>query len=389
MNRTHWQNRLDSLAANHLLRKMRVVDGPVGPALKTPDGEKLGFCSNDYLGLANDPVLKGAIADAALKWGAGAGASRLVSGNTSAHEQLEKELADYMETEDAVVFPSGYQANVGALTALTENEDVIFSDELGHASLIDGCRLSGATVKIYRHCDTEHLKQLLTEETTSGLKLVVTDAVFSMDGDLAPLGEIAKVAGHHHALVYVDEAHSLGVMGPQGRGLASKLGLSDRIAVRIGTFGKAFGVCGACVACSRIAGTLLRSRARSLLYTTASPAHLAEAIRVSIDLVKKGDERRKTLQDNIALFKKLAGEHGLPLFESVTAIQPIMVGEAARVMEISEALWEQGLFVQGIRPPTVPEGTSRLRVTLTAAHEQAQVTKLVMALATALKGKQA
>ncbi len=387
MTHSLWKNRLDSLTAHHLVRKMRVVDGPVGPVVKTPEGEKLGFCSNDYLGLANDPVLKKTMADGALKWGAGAGASRLVSGNTSAHEQLQKELADYMETEDAVVFPSGYQANVGALTALTEKGDVIFSDELVHASLIDGCRLSGAAIKIYRHRDTEHLSQLLKEETTAGVKLIVTDAVFSMDGDLAPLDEIARIASQHQAMVYVDEAHSLGVMGEQGRGLASELGLSDQIAVRIGTFGKAFGVCGACVACSLVAGALIRSRARSLLYTTASPAHLAQAISASIDLVKNGDARRKTLHDNIALFKKLIRERDLPLVESDTAIQPVLVGKADRVMAISEALWEQGLFVQGIRPPTVPEGTSRLRVTLTAAHEPDHITKLAVALATALNGK--
>jgi 8-amino-7-oxononanoate synthase len=382
-----WKNRLDALASHHLVRKMRVVDGPVGPVVNTPEGSKLGFCSNDYLGLANDPALKKAIADAALKWGAGAGASRLVSGNTSAHEQLQKMLANYMETEDAVVFPSGYQANVGGLTALTEKGDVIFSDELVHASLIDGCRLSQAEIKIYRHRDTEHLNRLLTKETGPGIKLVVTDAVFSMDGDLAPLEEIAKVADRHGALVYVDEAHSLGVMGPQGRGLTTQLGLSGRIAVRIGTFGKAFGVCGACVACSGIAGSLLRSRARSLLYTTASPAHLVEAIRVSVDLVRNGDKQRKALRDNIALFKKLAREKELPLVESDTPIQPVMIGETARVMAISDALWQQGLFVQGIRPPTVPEGTSRLRVTLTAAHEQAHITELAVALAAALKDK--
>ncbi|MCP4198552.1 MAG: 8-amino-7-oxononanoate synthase [Proteobacteria bacterium] len=387
MTRSPWKNRLDSLASHHLVRKMRVVDGPVGPVVNTPEGRKLGFCSNDYLGLANDPALKKAMADAALKWGAGAGASRLVSGNTSAHERLQKILASYLKTEDAVVFPSGYQANVGALTALTQKGDVIFSDELSHASLIDGCRLSGAEVKIYRHRDTKHLNQLLTKETGPGLRLIVTDAVFSMDGNLAPLEEISEIAARHRAQVYVDEAHSLGVIGPQGRGLTIQLGLADHIAVRIGAFGKAFGVCGACVACSHVAGALLRSRARSLLYTTASPAHLVEAISVSVDLVKDGDRRRKALRDNIALFKMLAREQELPLFESETAIQPVLVGETARVMAISDTLWEQGLFVQGIRPPTVPEGTSRFRVTLTAAHERAHITRLAAALAAALKDK--
>jgi 8-amino-7-oxononanoate synthase len=383
---THWQERLSRLAAAGLERRMRVVEGAVGPVVATPDGDRLLFCSNDYLGLAAHPALVRALREGASRWGAGAAASRLVSGNTGAHDRLEGRLAAFMGTPRAVLFPSGYQANVGALTALTDAGDAIFSDALAHASIVDGCRLSRAEVHVFDHRDPAHLARLLAACRARGLKLVVTDAVFSMDGDVAPLAQIARVAAEHGALVYVDEAHALGVMGSKGRGLTAKLGLEAEVAVRMGTLGKSLGLAGAFVALGEDAADLLVSRARSLLYTTAAPALLAEAALAAVDLVEEADGRRAALARNVGLFRELAAGRGLPVLDSTMAIQPVMVGDAAEATRVSCDLWDAGVFVQAMRPPTVPEGTSRLRVTLTASHERAHIEALVDALARVLRG---
>ncbi|HUT77314.1 MAG TPA: 8-amino-7-oxononanoate synthase [Polyangia bacterium] len=379
-----WHGRLVALSEQGLERRMRVMDSAPGPVVETPDGPKLCFCSNDYLGLAADPRLVEAVKRGADRWGAGAASSRLVAGNSAVHAELEGCLAAFAGTEAAVLFPSGYQANLGALTALTAEGDSIFSDELIHASLVDGCRLSRARVRIFRHRDTSHLEQLLREAGGPGLKLIVTDAVFSMDGDLAPLEEICRLADRHDARIFLDEAHALGVIGPGGRGLAAQLGLSDRVAVSSYTLGKALGVSEACVACDTTAARLLVSRARSLLYTTAAPAHLCEALLTALSLTEAADARRERLAANVALFRELAGRAGIPLADSTTPIQPVPVGDSHRVMRVSAGLWDDGVFVQGIRPPTVPEGAARLRVTLTAAHEPGHVERLVDALAHAL-----
>jgi len=380
-----WSERLGVLRARHLERKMRLLDGPAGPEMSTSDGVKIGFCSNDYLGLADDPVLKQAAMSAVTRWGTGAGASRLVSGNQSPHEALERESAALVGAEAAVLFASGYQANVGALSALTTADDAIFSDQLVHASLIDGARLSRAAVHVFRHGDMAHLETLLDTTEVPGIKLVVTDAVFSMDGDLARLDDIVQLAERHGALVYLDEAHSLGIMGPGGRGLAAALGLSDRIAVTLGTFSKAFGVSGAFVAAGRDAVALLKSTARSLLYSTAPPAALAETISASLGRAREADDLRAALRDNIDIFRSLAADRGLELSPSETPIQPIITGTEARTMAVSEALWQRGFFVQGIRPPTVPPGTCRLRVTLSAKHTRQHIAGLVNALAEVLE----
>jgi 8-amino-7-oxononanoate synthase len=383
---THWQERLSRLAAAGLERRMRVVEGTVGPVVATPDGDKLLFCSNDYLGLAAHPALARALCQGVARWGAGAAASRLVSGNTGAHDRLEKRLAAFLGAPRAVLFPSGYQANVGALTALTQKGDAIFSDELAHASIVDGCRLSRAEVHVFRHADVAHLEALLAACRAPGMRLVVTDAVFSMDGDVAPLARIANAAQEHGALVYVDEAHSLGVMGPGGRGLCASLGLSGTVAVRMGTLGKALGLAGAFVALDEHAADLVVSSARSLLYTTAAPPALAEAALAAVDLVEAADDLRTALARNVGLFRALAADRRLPVPGSTTAIQPVMVGDAARAARVSRELWDAGVFVQAMRPPTVPEGTSRLRVTLTASHEPGHIETLVDGLARALRG---
>jgi 8-amino-7-oxononanoate synthase len=379
-----WHGRLVALTEQGLERRMRVLGSPPGPVVETPDGPKLGFCSNDYLGLAADPRLGEAAKRGIDRWGVGSASSRLVAGNTTVHAEFEERLAEFAGTESAVLFPTGFQAGLGALTALTAEGDTVLSDELVHASLVDGCRLSRARVRTWRHLDAEHLEQLLRESAGPGLRLIVTDAVFSMDGDLAPLEELCRLADRHDARVLVDEAHAVGVLGPGGRGLAASLGLGERVALRTFTFGKALGVCGAAVACDAVAARLLVSRARSLLYTTATPPHLCEALLTALSLAEAADARRERLCANVALFRELCAAAGIPLGDSSTPIQPVPVGEARRTMEISARLWDDGVFVQGIRPPTVPAGTSRLRVTLTAAHEPEHIERLVTALARAL-----
>lgn len=380
-----WQTTLDGLREKGLERLLRTVDGPAGPRVETTDGPKLLFCSNDYLGLAAHPALVESLCNAARRCGVGAASSRLVSGNHRLHGELEERLAAFVDAEDAVLFPSGYQANVGALSALVERGDVIFSDELVHASIVDGCRLSRAEVNIFRHRDTKHLEALLDEDRSAGRRIIVTDAVFSMDGDRAPLTALCRLADKYKALVYLDEAHSLGVLGPGGRGLAVAEELSDRVAVRVGTLGKAFGVSGAFIACDRVAARVLRSRARSLMYTTAAPPPLAAAAITAVDLVLAADDARKKLLSNVSMLRSRAKKIGLELSESHSPIQPIIIGAAEHAVEISNRLWDEGIFVQAIRPPTVPPGTSRLRITLSAAHNEEDIDRLVTTLFGSLK----
>jgi 8-amino-7-oxononanoate synthase len=379
-----WKDRLTSLRHAHRERVMRMADGPAGPEFATGRSVKLSFCSNDYLGLADDPELKAIAASSMMRWGTGAGASRLVSGNQTPHEALESRVASFTGAESAVLFASGYQANVGALAALTAQGDAIFSDRLNHASLIDGARLSKADVHVYRHSDMDHLAELLRSVEVTGLRLIVTDAVFSMDGDVTKLDDIVSLAETYDAAVYLDEAHALGIMGPRGAGLAAKLDLTQRIAVRLGTFSKAFGVCGAFVALSADAAALLKSTARSLLYSTAPPAALSEIVSASLERVATGDHLRTSLKKNVLYFKQLAAGRALPLIPSNTPIQPILTGAETRTMAASQALWDRGFFVQGIRPPTVPKGKSRLRVTVSAKHSESQISGLVEALAATL-----
>lgn len=350
----------------------------------TPEGHKLLFCSNDYLGLAGDKALCRALANAALEVGAGAAGSRLVCGNTLAHEALEAELAAFLGEQAAVVFPSGYQANLGALGALTQPGDVIFSDELCHASLIDGCRLSRARVCVFPHRDVDALEAALVDSEESGLRLVITDAVFSMDGDLAPVRELQNVCQRRGALLYVDEAHALGILGPKGAGLCADRGLLPGSMLRMGTLGKSLGLSGAFVTCTEHVARLLRSRGRSQMYSTSMPPAIAEAARVALHLASLADDRRAALEHNIEEWKGLASQANIALVPSTTPIQPVIIGSDRATMEVSERLWRQGIFVQGIRPPTVPPGTSRLRITVTAAHTSEHLERLAQALAQAL-----
>lgn len=363
-----------------LYRSRRLVTGPQQPELVADGKPLLSFCSNDYLGLANHAGNIAALRDTLPEAGLGGAASHLVCGHHEAHHRLEQRLAEFTQRSSALFFSTGYMANLGVISALAGRGDTIFSDRLNHASIIDGCVLSRAKVRRYAHGDVSALEAMLAE--TSGHKLVVTDGVFSMDGDIAPLKELARVCKAHDALLVVDDAHGIGVLGPQGRGSVLAAGLSEAdVPVLIGTLGKAVGTSGAFVAGPAVVMDYLVQKARTYIYTTAMPPALAKATYASIDLIEQDDARRSHLQALIARFRAGAQELGYQLMPSYTPIQPIMVGDNHAALALSRALEEQGILVTAIRPPTVPEGEARLRVTLSAAHSEAQVDRLLKALA--------
>ncbi|MRT28752.1 8-amino-7-oxononanoate synthase [Herbaspirillum sp. CAH-3] len=370
---------LEALASQSLLRTRRVVEGPQGPLLQVDGTQELSFCSNDYLGLANHPALIAAATDALQRYGMGAGASPLISGHSRAHESLESELAAFVGMPSALVFGSGYMANLGVTAALVGKGDTVIVDRLAHASLIDGARLSGASLKVFPHNDAVRLEQVLARCTT-GRKLVLTDAVFSMDGDLAPLVELVAVCGRHDAWLLVDDAHGLGVLGPQGRGSLALAGVRAAHVLTMGTLGKAAGVAGAFVAGDAGVLAWILQRARTYMFSTAHPPALAAATSASLALIAREDWRRERLQALAAQLR--AGLAGLPwsLLPSATAIQPLIVGENAAARALSAALRAQGIWVPAICPPTVPKGTARLRISLSALHTSADVARLVAAL---------
>ena len=359
---------LEELKRQGLYRRLRRVEGEQGPTLNLDGQEVLNFSSNNYLGLANHPALRAAAKEAIERYGCGSGASRLISGNMTLHEELEAKIAALKGTEAALVFNSGYQANIGVLSALAGEGDVILSDALNHASIVDGCRLSRATVVVYPHCDLGVLEDGLKNAPARTRKLIVTETLFSMDGDEAPLAEIVNLAERYGAMVMVDEAHATGVFGPNGAGVVAKLGLGNRVPVQMGTLGKALGAFGAYVAGSRELRELLINRSRSFIFTTSlPPAVMAMAI-AAIDLVYKEPQRRLALWHNCRALRDGLKKLGFSLGESQSQIQPLVIGDAQKCMDFSERLLQKGVFAQGIRPPTVPPGTSRLRITLMATH---------------------
>ena len=362
------ESALERLKQEGLYRKLRRVDGEQGATLSVNGREVLSLCSNNYLGLANHPALREAAKQAIDRYGCGSAASRLISGNMTLHEELEEKIAALKGTEAALVFNSGFQANVGIIPALVGDGDLIFSDALNHASLIDGCRLSRAKVEVYPHLDLDRLEQGLRDAPANGRKLIATETLFSMDGDEAPLDGIVDLAERYGAMVMVDEAHATGVFGPNGAGIVSKLGLTERISVQMGTLGKALGGFGAYVAGSRALREFLINRCRSFIFTTSlPPAVLAMAI-AAIDLLYKEPQRRLALWHNARAMKEGLRKLGFSLGQGQSQILPLIVGDAEKCMTLSDKLLEKGLFVQGIRPPTVPPGTARLRITLMATH---------------------
>ncbi|WP_100638617.1 8-amino-7-oxononanoate synthase [Marinobacter salexigens] len=363
-----------------LYRTRRHISGPQQPVL-TADGKRLlSFCSNDYLGLANHPSNLETLRDALPKTGLGGAASHLVCGHHEAHHLLEERLATFTGRSSALFFSTGYMANLGVISALAGRGDTVFSDRLNHASIIDGCILSRAKVRRYGHGDVESLAAMLAE--TSGHKVVVTDGVFSMDGDVAPLRELAAACREHDALLVVDDAHGFGVLGSRGQGSVAEFGLSEEdVPVLIGTLGKAAGTSGAFVAGSEVLMDYLVQKARTYIYTTAMPPALAMATLNSIDLIEQGGERRAHLQGLIDRFRREAAALGYSLMSSCTPVQPIMVGDNWAALALSQALEERGLLVTAIRPPTVPAGEARLRVTFSAAHTHEDLVSLMQGLA--------
>ena len=371
------RNELEALREQGMLRTLKTVAGPQGPRVVVDGREVLLLCSNNYLGLAGHPALIEASCAATSRFGVGSGASRLVSGTMELHEQLEARIADFKGTEGALVFNSGYAANTGILQGLVGPGDLIFSDVLNHASIIDGCRLSGARVIVYPHRDMTALEELLRVEARRrhGRWLIVSDGVFSMDGDLAPLPELVALKERYEALLMVDDAHGGGVLGATGRGSAERFGCLDRIDLHMGTLGKAFGCFGAYLAARREVIDTLINRSRSFIFSTSLPPGVLGAALAAFDIVDsaEGAARRAALENNRQIFVEGLRQGGLDLGESVTQIVPIVTGEPQPTMEAARRLLDRGIFLQGIRPPTVPVGQCRLRATLMADHRPEEV----------------
>jgi 8-amino-7-oxononanoate synthase len=366
-------NELQALKDASLYRRLRTVAGDQGPTLTVDGREVLNFSSNNYLGLANHPALAAAAKEAIDLYGCGSGASRLISGNMALHEELEKQLADLKGTEAALIFNSGFQANTGILATLAGPGDVIFSDALNHASIIDGCRLARATVVIYPHADLSYLEGRLKDAPSRARKLIVTESLFSMDGDEAPLIEIVRLAETYDAMVMVDEAHATGIFGPDGAGVVSKAGLGGRVLVQMGTLGKALGAFGAYVAGSAALRELLINRCRSFIFTTSLPPAVMAMGVAAVKIVKSDPQRRQALCDNAEQMRRGLKSLGYSVGNSRSQIIPVIIGDEKACMRLSEELLARGVFAQGIRPPTVPPGTSRLRMTLMATHTTAQI----------------
>lgn len=370
---------LETLRHRGLLRTLRVLAHARGPRVSVDGHEMLLMCSNDYLGLAGDPRLAEAAREAIDEHGFGSGASRLISGTRAPHVELERAIAAFKGQEAALVFGSGYMANVGIISALVAPGDVVCSDALNHASLIDGCRLSGATVQVYPHDDMGALSARLSGARKARRRLIVTDGVFSMDGDLAPLASICSLAEAHDAWVLVDDAHGTGVLGPRGQGTAAHFGVAKQVHFHVGTFSKAFGGYGAFVAASRDRIEYLVNHARSFIFSTAPPVALAAAALTALDIVKSEPVWRKRLAELSTRMRTGLAELGYQVPRGETPIIPVHIGEPDATMRLSETLLEEGVFVQGIRPPTVPAGTSRLRVTVMATHTDQDITQALMA----------
>jgi 8-amino-7-oxononanoate synthase len=376
---------LESIASKGLYRTRRVINSPQGIYLQVDGRAVLNFCSNDYLGLANHPEVVSAFKSAVDQYGVGSGSAHLICGHSAAHHVLEEELAEFTGRDRALLFSTGYMANLGVMSALLGRKDAVFEDRLNHASLLDGGLMSGASFKRYRHGDVEHLKSHLKK--ASGQKLIVTDGVFSMDGDFAPLPALSIAAKAQDAWLMVDDAHGLGVLGAQGGGLLDYYGLKQAdVPILMGTLGKGFGTFGAFVAGSEDLIETLIQKARTYIYTTALPAAVAEATRASLKLVIAESWRRDKLKKLTERFSVGAKQLGLQLMSSTSPIQPIVIGENQQVVAISQALLKAGFLVSAIRPPTVPQGSARLRVTFSALHEEAHVDSLLDALDKACVG---
>ncbi|MBA2507061.1 MAG: 8-amino-7-oxononanoate synthase [Thermoleophilaceae bacterium] len=367
------EDRLEELRRSGLYRKLRMVSGPQGPRVLLNGKPVLLLCSNNYLGLADHPRVRQSAADAAMRWGVGAGASRLVSGNMTVHRRLEEMLADFKGTEGCVLFGSGYLANTGVVSSLAREGDLVFSDELNHASIVDGCRLSRAETFVYRHKDMDHLEWGLAQAKGRGA-LIVTDGVFSMDGDVAPLEDIVELAGAYDTRVMVDDAHGTGCMGPDGRGSVAAAGLEQEVDVIVGTLGKALGSYGAFACCDRTMAKYLVNTARSLIFSTALPPPAVAGAMAALELLNEEPRRVERLARNSRVMREQLAENGVVTGDDQTQIVPVIIGAAADAMSVCEELLAQGVFAQAIRPPTVAEGSSRLRIAVMSSHTKSELT---------------
>jgi len=380
------EERLAELERLGLGRRLRLVSGPQGPTVLLEGRPVLLLCSNNYLGLADHPRVREAAAQAAMRWGVGAGASRLVSGTMTIHRRLEERLAAFEGRESCLLFGSGYLANIGAIGALAGAGDTVFSDALNHASIIDGCRLSRARVVVYRHLDPEHLDWSLRRHGGDGRRLIVSDAVFSMDGDVAPLAEIVELAREHRARVMVDEAHATGALGPGGRGAVAQAGLDGEVDVLVGTLGKALGSYGAYVCADAEIVSYLINTARPLIFSTApSPPAVAGAL-AALDLLQDSPRLIERLHTAARALRHALAAEGFPVEPDDTMhIVPLVVGDERATMRLCQSAIERGVFAQAIRPPTVPAGTSRLRLAAMASHDAYELKRAARALGAAAR----
>jgi glycine C-acetyltransferase/8-amino-7-oxononanoate synthase len=386
-----WRQELTSLEGSGMRRFLRTIEGAQGPRVTLEGREVLLLCSNNYLGLAAHPAVVEAAREATARFGAGSGASRLVSGSMESHVGVEEQLAAFKGTSGALLFNSGYAANTGILQGLFGPDDVIFSDELNHASIIDGCRLSRARTVVYPHCDAAGLEELLAQEAPArrGRWLIVTDGVFSMDGDVAPLPELVRLKEKYEALLMVDDAHGTGVLGSGGRGTAEHLGCLAGVDLHMGTLGKALGSFGAYLAADRMIVDVLINRARSLIFSTSLPPSPAAAASAALQIVEsaEGAKLRADLERNRKLFSSRLEEGGLDLLGSVSQIVPVLTGDPAPTMAATERLLADGIFLQGIRPPTVAPGRCRLRATVMATHDPAELEEAADRIIRAVGGR--
>lgn len=370
---------LEEIKERGLYRSLRLIEGEQGPEVDLEGRRVVMLCSNNYLGLANHPRLKEAAVEAVKKYGCGSGASRLISGNMELHQELERRIAGFKHTEAALVFSSGYLCNIGVLGSLMGEGDVILSDEFNHASIIDGCHFSRARVKVYPHSDLNALEGELKGLKGYRRKLIVTDGVFSMDGDLAPLPGIVELAKKYKAMTMIDEAHATGVMGENGRGCVEYFGLEGQIDIQMGTLSKALGSLGAYIAGKKELIDFLINRARSFIYTTALPPPVCAAAIAAIEIVTQDHRLRNRLWENAKFLREGLSSMGLSVGNSETPIIPIIIGESSTTMKAYEILLQYGVYVQGIRPPTVPVGSSRIRTTVMATHNREHLTRALEA----------
>ncbi len=376
---------LSGIAEKGLYRSRRTVETPQAVVLRLEGRRILNFCSNDYLGLADHPQVLTAFKRGAERYGVGSGGAHLICGHSLAHRQLEEELAEFTGRDRALLFSTGYMANLGVISALVGRGDAVFADRLNHASLLDGGLLSQAKFKRYRHVDCDHLNEVVTK-TSAKSRLIATDGVFSMDGDIAPLDLLARSARAFDALLMVDDAHGLGVLGENGNGTVGHFRLTqEQVPVLMGTLGKGFGTFGAFVAGSEVLIETLIQKARTYIFTTALPPAVAEATRASLRLVIAEEWRRQKLQSLIQRFRQGAAQLDLRVIDSHTAIQPVLIGDNRQTVNLSNALLEQGILVSAIRPPTVPAGQARLRITLCADHDVEHVDRLLDSLDSVFK----